>query len=211
MFRSFSLFAASLCALATLAAAQAPEPRPLTNTDVVALTKTGLAPEVIEAKIHGSACAFDTSVTALEQLKSAGVAQPVIAAMVGAKCEPAPSATTADPPSAEPSRPRVYVTAEATKSGGSDAVAGGGQVGVDPQRDEVIKTLLKNCPGVAVTMDADKADFHLDMQREPNKGYLRKRDKWVLTAHNGDVLGAGSVRSVGNVVKDACTLMTTPH
>lgn len=164
MFRSFSLFAASLCALATLAAAQAPEPRPLTNTDVV-----------------------------------------------GAKCEPAPSATTADPPSAEPSRPRVYVTAEATKSGGSDAVAGGGQGDVDPQRDEVIKTLLKNCPGVAVTMDADKADFHLDMQREPNKGYLRKRDKWVLTAHNGDVLGAGSVRSVGNVVKDACTLMTTPH
>ncbi|MGH9471107.1 MAG: hypothetical protein ACRD2H_02270 [Terriglobales bacterium] len=187
------------------------------NPDVVALTKTGLAPEVIEAKIHGSACAFDTSVTALDQLKSAGVAQPVIAAMVGAKCEPAPSATTADPPSAEPSRPRVYVTAEATKSsrwrvfGGSDAVAGGGQGGVDPQRDEVIKTLLKNCPGVAVTMNADKADFHLDMQREPNKGYLRKRDKWVLTAHNGDVVGAGLVRSVGNVVKDACTLMTTPH
>jgi hypothetical protein len=140
------------------------------------------------------------------KLKTDGVPQDVMAAVVKAKCI---SASTAEAPL--DGKPRVFVTAESTVSShwgfaaNRHGGAGGGSGGVDPQVNEVIKTLNKNCPAVDVTTNESLADYKLDMQREPNKGYLQKRNKWILTNHNGDVIDAGSVRSVGSVVKDACT------
>lgn len=177
----------------------------LTNSDVEAMAKQGFSPDVITAKIHSSECAFDTSLPALEKLKADSIPQTVIAAMVEAKCDAVPSVD---------GKPRVFVTAESTKSSrwgfaaGRNGGGGGGVGGIDPQADEVIKTMHINCPSVDVTTDRAAADYLLDMQREPNKGYLMKRNKWILTTRNGDVIAAGSVRSVGSVVKDACKYMT---
>lgn len=106
--------------------------------------------------------------------------------------------------------PLVFVTAESTQSShwavaatGGNAL-GGGSSQVDPQRDELIKTMVAKCPGIAITLDQAKADFTLDMQREPNKSYLRKRNKWVLSTRTGQVVGVGSDRTVGDVAKDSC-------
>ncbi|MFN2511533.1 MAG: hypothetical protein ABR568_08830 [Pyrinomonadaceae bacterium] len=55
---------------------------PLTNQDVLVLTKAKLSPEVIIAKIKSSPCAFAVSPAELEQLKTAGVKDVVITAMV---------------------------------------------------------------------------------------------------------------------------------
>jgi hypothetical protein len=63
---------------------QAPGPsmKALTNQDVIELVKAGLSSEVLTAKIKSSACNFDTSPSALKDLKGAGVPDGVILAMV---------------------------------------------------------------------------------------------------------------------------------
>ncbi|MGH9417865.1 MAG: hypothetical protein ACRD01_14685 [Terriglobales bacterium] len=59
--------------------------QPMTNGDVLALVKAGLAAEIIIAKIEASRDAFDTSAIALTQLKADGVPDSVMLAMVKAK------------------------------------------------------------------------------------------------------------------------------
>ncbi len=59
--------------------------RPLTNADVIALSKAGLPASVILAKIRNSPDDFNTGVKALIQLKKAGVSDVVIQAMATAK------------------------------------------------------------------------------------------------------------------------------
>jgi hypothetical protein len=55
---------------------------PLSNKDVQHMLKSGLSTEIIIAKIKASATNFDTSPAALQELKSAGVPDAVILAMV---------------------------------------------------------------------------------------------------------------------------------
>ncbi len=69
------------CVIAVLVAAQA-APHRMTDADVVALQKAGLAPAVILAKIQAAPAAFDTSVKALGELHAEGVPQSVILAMI---------------------------------------------------------------------------------------------------------------------------------
>ncbi|MFP5234559.1 MAG: hypothetical protein ACLGSD_01545 [Acidobacteriota bacterium] len=54
----------------------------VTNQDVIAMLKAGLSADIVAAKIKASECRCDTSPAALEQLKSAGVPDNVILAMV---------------------------------------------------------------------------------------------------------------------------------
>jgi len=62
----------------------AQETQPLTNADVLAMVKARLSAEIITAKIKASPDKFDTSPTTLGELKSAGVPDSVILAMVEA-------------------------------------------------------------------------------------------------------------------------------
>jgi integrase len=57
-------------------------PTELHNQDVRTMLDIGLSAETVAAKIAASACRFDTSLDALRQLKSAGVPEIVIRAMV---------------------------------------------------------------------------------------------------------------------------------
>lgn len=84
---------AAVLALASVAVsfgqAQAPviqsptaAPAKLTNKDVVKLVQSGLSPDVINVTIRSSSTDFDTSPGALQELKSAGVPDSVVAEMV---------------------------------------------------------------------------------------------------------------------------------
>lgn len=66
--------------LVTISAAHSQEL--MTNDDVIALSKSGLGPDVVIAKIKASAVKFDTSTAALLKLKEANVHEKVIAAMI---------------------------------------------------------------------------------------------------------------------------------
>lgn len=57
---------------------------PLTNGDVIEMSKDGLPPAIVVAKIKASACHFDTSAAGLRELKTQGVPDAVILAMIRA-------------------------------------------------------------------------------------------------------------------------------
>ena len=71
---------------------------PLGNADVLAMVKAKLAPGVIISKIKSSACNFEMTPAAQEQLKAGGVPDAVILAM-----QRAPVATAAAPETVSPS------------------------------------------------------------------------------------------------------------
>jgi hypothetical protein len=79
---------------ATAVSAQHATPA-LTNKDVLDMMKAGLAADVIVAKIKSSATNFDTSPSALAELKTANVPDSVILAMVKG---PAPGAAGTEAP-----------------------------------------------------------------------------------------------------------------
>jgi hypothetical protein len=74
----------------------------MTNSEVISLTKAGLAPSVIIGKIRTSKAEFDLSTDSLISLKQAGVGDDVVAAMLEAKSGKAvtsmPSATSSGDP-----------------------------------------------------------------------------------------------------------------
>jgi hypothetical protein len=77
------LFAALICAFSyTLATAQE---NPMTNDEVITLTKAGLSPSIIIGKIRSSKTNFDLSTDSLIKLKQSGVTDDIVAAMLEAK------------------------------------------------------------------------------------------------------------------------------
>lgn len=84
-------------------------PRPIVNADIVEMSRAGLLPAVLIAKIKNSQCKFDTSPSALVALKEAGVADEVLMEIVrnpngGAqpKVEPVLSSTPAVATASQP-------------------------------------------------------------------------------------------------------------
>lgn len=67
-------------------------PKPLANHDIVEMSQAGLSAEIIVAKIKRSKCDFETSPAQLSELKSKGVADEIIKAMIEWKAEPEESA-----------------------------------------------------------------------------------------------------------------------
>jgi hypothetical protein len=212
--------------------ATAVNPAVLTNKDILDMSKTGLPPEVLVAKVKSSQCNFDTSPASLQALKTAGVGDNVILAMVQAPVgEPKPS-KVADPPdvastSNSPStktiptdgKTRVLVTdsqswemrgggaAGGNKRGwgGSSWMAGGAR----PQTAEIIKTLNERCPEITVTNNLEKADFVLTLDHEGGKSLLAHRNTVAVFNRDGDDIFSVSTRELGNSVKDACQAMLT--
>ena len=66
--------------------AEATEANTLSNGDVVVLVELGLSEAIVVKKIQTSACRFDTSADGLVALTNAGVPEPIILAMMDARC-----------------------------------------------------------------------------------------------------------------------------
>ena len=77
------------------------KPAVLTNKDILDMNKIGLPPEVLVAKVKSTQCNFDTSPASLQALKTAGVGDNVILAMVEAPG--AQGLAPSDPPPASAS------------------------------------------------------------------------------------------------------------
>lgn len=100
-FLSFTLMLAISLAVVFPASSQTQDPgaaKPqqtsLTNKDVLEMLKAGLAADIIVAKIKSSPSNFDTSPTALAELKAAGVPDTVILSMVNGPGASADAAAT---------------------------------------------------------------------------------------------------------------------
>jgi len=118
-------------------------------------------------------------------------------------------AVFAAPGVGEMEKPRVFVGESASwevsagGAGTSDGVFGAGSGGARPQRVEVMKTFAKRCPDVTITLNREKADYIVLLEHEGGKDPISRDNKFAVF-HAGDMIAAGSTRSLGNAVKDAC-------
>lgn len=107
---------------------------------------------------------------------------------------------------------RVFVTESESWSVSGDSAefqgTGGGslQGGAKPQTAEIMKTISRRreCGGVVVTINRDKADYVLILERVGGRGLVQKDNKMALFDREGDMVATSSTRSLGNAVKDAC-------
>ena len=90
---------------------------------------------------------------------------------------------------------------------GSSGGGGGVQGGARPQTVEIMKTFRERCPEYIVTIFQDRADYIIFLEHEGGKGLVRKDNKVAVFDKEGDMLYAGSTRSLGNSVKDACKVL----
>jgi hypothetical protein len=104
--------------LGMISFAKAQTQKPLTNSDIVTMTKQGFDAGLIVKAIESSATDFDVSAQSLIELKDAGVQQPVMEAMLSAQSNK-PSASVeaahgamnpADAASGDPSKPACNPT-----------------------------------------------------------------------------------------------------
>jgi len=86
---------------------------PLRNSDVLAMVKQKIAPEVIIAKIKSSSCSFDTFPPVMRELRLKGVPASVLKAMVAS-----PSGPPTGPPVDEAYEQPIYHFAEDLKQMG---------------------------------------------------------------------------------------------
>jgi len=77
--------------------------KPLTNQDIVLLSKAGLDSEIIVAKVKNSPCAFDIVPARLEELKTNGVPASVITEMIQATRHADEQSSGTSPP--QPTQP----------------------------------------------------------------------------------------------------------
>ena len=76
-----------------------------------------------------------------------------------------------------------------------------------PQTAEILKTFGESCQKVIVTNVRDRADYVVTLDHEGGKGWARKDNKFAVFNKEGDMVGSGSTRSLGNSVRDACQAM----
>ncbi len=88
------------------------------------------------------------------------------------------------------------------EDGGSESLEGGAK----PQTAEIMKTIHKRreCRGIVVTIDRDKADYVLIIERLGGTDILSRDNKMALFDRIGDMVASSSTRSLGNAVKNAC-------
>lgn len=114
-------------------------------------------------------------------------------------------------------RPRVFLEEsnswEMTGGAGVVGGTGGGAMtgGARPQTVELMKTFRERCPAAIITMDKSKADYIVIFDREGGKDVVRRDNKIAVFRNGGDLLHAGSTRSLGNAVKDACQVIVGPQ
>ena len=107
---------------------------------------------------------------------------------------------------------RVFVTESTSWSvQGSDTIHDGEGIGTlkggaKPQTAEIMKTIGKRreCRGVVVTINRERADYILILERLGGSDILSKDNKMALFNRDGDMVASSSTRSLGNAVKDAC-------
>jgi hypothetical protein len=157
----------------------------LTNKDILGMVKAGLSPDVIIAKIQTSACSFDTSPTALEKLKAAGVPETVILTMVkapnaGTSNEvPAHSAPLVQPQTASPQAPKPVEPLAQTPSLTGQAIAQDTKAVVHFYRERAFQASLRKIPinidevKIANLVNGRQFTIRLD----PGKHIIRSKSK----------------------------------
>jgi hypothetical protein len=110
-------------------------------------------------------------------------------------------------------KPRVFITDskswELSGGGGgtADAFGTAASGGARPQTAEIIKTFGERCPNAIVNNKQEKADYVILLDHEGGKSPFSRDNKIVVFNKDGDSIMSASMRSLGNAVQGACSVM----
>jgi hypothetical protein len=196
----------------------------LTNKDILDLNKIGLRPEILVAKIKSSQCNFDTSTASLQALKTAGLGDSVILAMVEAPSGQPRAAVVPDPPdvpniSSDPD-PTARTPVPAQQQTPDVSVGNRQQPRVflqsashgntwNARRDqsmEMSKDFERVCPGVRVTINQQMADYTV-LLNHIELGLFARDNQMQVADKNGDLLKTNEGGGIKGSVKKVCELI----
>jgi hypothetical protein len=190
----------------------------LNNESISKLAKAGLSDDLIISTVNAAPGAYDTSADGLIGLKSVGVSDRVISAIVlkvsSTPIPPPPPVapmpaeqagqhyTAAVPvsstPSATLSKPRVFL---------QSASKGTNRNANRDQSMEMSKDIERNCPDVRVTVNQQAADYTI-LLNHIEVGFARDNQIQVATK-DGDLLSKTKEGgSIAGGMKKACALIT---
>jgi hypothetical protein len=195
----FSIFLILLFAVAVFAQKEV-----LSNTEVIEMTKAGLAQTVILNKIKSSEGRFDVSVNGLVEMKKAGVSDEVINALLESK--PVPP-TAADPTpatvSAKRASPLFTDPKEALLSAKTIAIT---KSSVQPSLQAVEKELLKRKEFQALNLSIDhywdKADIYVEISFVHMSLITHRYTFRIYDRRSGTVIAAGETTSWGSLAEN---------
>ncbi len=180
----------------------------LTNQDVVDMTKAGLSPSVILDKISSTtSCRFDTSVTALTALKSSGVDDSVLSAMI--HC---PSAAVVH------NRPYVWIGANTERTSSRSGIGMRGSrdsslesqntetiAGTHPEYAGVVREIQEKCDGVMITNQQSNADYSVTIQRYHSGHLMSQRNEFsVFRSRDGNLILSDKTTWLKNAASNIC-------
>jgi hypothetical protein len=185
----------------------------MNNDSVIKLTKAGFSEDIIVTSISRSPGNYDTTVDGMIALKTAGVGNKVVQAMIAKGAEPATPPPSMTPPT--PAANLVAVSVPASQTTGPGAKP---RVFLQSQshgavwnahRDqsmEMSKDFEKDCPDVRISLNQSAADYTVSLNHI-EQGF--SRDNQIQIANrDGDLISktkeGGSIN--GNI-KKACTLI----
>jgi hypothetical protein len=178
----------------------------MNNESVVNLMKAGFSEDVIISAINRSQEAFDTSVDGLIALKTAGITNKEISAIM-AKAYPQSSAapvpvTEATPAVRIANKPRVFLRAQSHSSGLHES---------RDQSMEMSKDFQEECAGVVISVNPHLLDYTVDLNHTESE-FVRQNQLQVANK-DGDLVsgpsGGGSIKgpSIRGGVKKACDII----
>jgi hypothetical protein len=183
----------------------------MNNDSVIKLTKAGFSEDVIVASINRSPGNYDTSVDGMIALKTAGVGNKVVQAMIAKGAEPPPPPPAAPPapganfaaassPTSAPApgaKPRVFLQSQSH---------GGVWNAHRDQSMEMSKDFEKNCPDVRISLNQSAADYTVSLNHIEQG--LSRDNQIQIANRDGDLISktkeGGSIN--GNI-KKACSLI----
>jgi hypothetical protein len=184
----------------------------LTNAQIVEMSKVGLKPQIILLKIEKSKSDFDVSAEALIELKKAGVADEVIAAII----EKAPAgesypAVPAEKNYSESSSPgesiavanRILPPKDALKSARTIAFV---KSSIQPSRQALEKELLKRKDFQALNLTIERykndADLYVEIGYVSLSWITHRYVYRIYDRRSGAVLAAGETTSWGSLAEN---------
>jgi len=175
------------------------------NDAIVRLVKAGLSDDLIVSTINAQPGTYDTSVNGLIALKTGGVSDKVVAAIVSKNAGPAapPSPNTAPPappqnaqaPPAD--KPRVFLQS-ASKGNQWNAAR--------DQSMEMGKDFEKDCPDVRVTLNQQAADYTVVLNHI-EVGLMRDNQFQVANRQGDLIARTKEGGSIDGGVKKACKII----
>jgi hypothetical protein len=158
----------------------------LTNKDILDMHKAGLPPEILVAKIKSGECHFDTSPVQLKRLKAAGLADPVILAMVQAPVAAATSAVR----EGSYSKPETEAKVEVSPSQPTLDCTG---VSEDECERRIVQLSQTNCSGVSTAECRNRIAQIMQTsfrQRDPNlKVSVTGNDNEIIVFNSAKLFG----------------------